>query len=195
MEERLLHRKESLILTTIDVMNEIGIQGLSTREIAKRQGVSEATLFRHYKTKNELLIAVIDFYSRFDTDIAKSTQLKNLSAIEAIEFWVNSYVEYYENYPAITSINQAYDVLASDKALAGKIKEIFNYRSGILRTLIDRAKQEGMLKHEIESESLADIILGHKRHICLRWRLAGYSFSLKKDTIHTLKMILDAFKP
>ncbi|MDF2675252.1 MAG: transcriptional regulator TetR family [Clostridiales bacterium] len=195
MEYKLVHRKDSLIITTIDIINEIGIQGLSTREIAKRQGVSEATIFRHYKSKNELLIAVLDFYSKFDSDISKSTQLKYLSAREAIEFWVNSYVEYYENYPAITSINQAYDVLASDKALAGKIKEIFNYRIGVLRTLIDRAKQEGELRHEIKSESLADIILGHKRHVCLRWRLDGFSFSLKDDTMHTLKTILDAFKP
>ncbi|MDF2890701.1 MAG: transcriptional regulator TetR family [Clostridia bacterium] len=195
MDKGLLHRKDSLILTTIDVMNELGIQGLSTREIAKRQGVSEATLFRHYKSKNELLIAVLDFYSQFDSDIAKSTEMRQLSAREAIEFWVNSYVEYYENYPAITSINQAYDVLASDNSLAMKIKEVFNYRRDILMALIDRAKQAGEVKSEIESEILTDIILGHKSYICLKWRLDGFSFSLKDSTMLTLKVVLDAFKP
>ncbi|MDF2592112.1 MAG: transcriptional regulator TetR family [Clostridia bacterium] len=195
MDIKLLHRKDSLILTTVDVMNELGIQGLSTREIAKRQGVSEATLFRHFKSKNELLIAVLDYYSQFDSDIAKSTEMKQLSAREAIEFWINSYVEYFENYPAITAINQAYDVLASDEALAVKIKEIFNYRRNMLKTLIDRAKQAGEIKHEIESENLTDIILGHKNYNCLKWRLDNFSFSLKNTTMLTLKMILDAFKP
>ncbi len=175
-------------------MNELGIQGLSTREIARRQGVSEATLFRHYKSKNVLLIAVLDYYSQFDSDIARSTELKQISPKEAIEFWVNSYVEYYENYPAITSINQSYDVLASDAVLAVKIKEIFNFRRNMLRKLIDKAKQAGELKLEIESEGLTDIILGYINYNCLKWRLDGFNFSLRDSTMLNLKIVLDAFK-
>ena len=195
MVNSLLHRRESLILTTIDVMNELGIQGLSTREIAKRQGVSEATLFRHYKSKNDLLIAVLDFYSQFDSDIAKSTGLKDISSGEAIVFWINSYVEYYENYPAITAINQAYDVLASDAVLAVKIKEIFSFRRNMLRELIEKAKKAGELKPEIESGSLTDIILGLVNYNCLKWRLDDFNFSLKESTMLSLKIILEAFKP
>jgi AcrR family transcriptional regulator len=194
MEDSLLHRKESLILTTIDVMSEIGILGLSTREIARRQGVSEATLFRHYKSKNELLLAVLDFYSQYDSDIAKTTELKSLSPREAIEFCVNSYVEYYENYPAITSINQAYDVLAYDAVLSVKIKEILNYRTNMLKKLIENAKEAGVIKKEIKSENFADIVLGLIRFNCLKWRLNKFNYSLKNSTMENLKVLLDSFK-
>jgi len=195
MVNSLLHRKESLILTTIDVFNELGIRGLSTREIAKRQGVSEATLFRHYKSKNELLLAVLDYYAQFDADIVKSIELKELLPREAIEFWVNSYIEYYENYPAITAITQAYDVLAYDAILAVKIKEIFNYRSEMLTMLIEKAKEAGEIKAETESTYLSDIIIGFKKLNCLKWRLSGFNYSLKDSTMETLKMLLDSFKP
>ncbi|MDD4730008.1 MAG: NAD(+)--rifampin ADP-ribosyltransferase [Dysgonamonadaceae bacterium] len=57
----MLHRKERLIRTAIEIVDEIGIQGLTTKEIAKRQDVSEATLFRHFASKNELLKAVLDY--------------------------------------------------------------------------------------------------------------------------------------
>ena len=106
MRESILHRKERLIITAIEVIDELGIQGLSTREIARRQDVSEATLFRHYKNKNELLLGVLDHFSKFDNEILQSAKLKNLSAEEAIVYFITSTVEYYENYPAITSIMQ-----------------------------------------------------------------------------------------
>lgn len=195
MEYDILHRKERLILTTIDVINEMGIQGLSTREIARRQGVSEATLFRHFKSKNELLIAVLDFYSKFDADINESTKLKQLSPKESIEFWVNSYVEYYENYPAITSIMQIYEVLASDNLLVDKVKRILSFRSNVLIELFDNAKAVGEIIPQADSEKLADTISGYIRINCLKWRLEGFGFSLKDSTMSSLKMILDAFEP
>lgn len=123
MRESILHRKERLIITAIEVIDELGIQGLSTREIARRQDVSEATLFRHYKNKNELLLGVLDHFSKFDNEILQSAKLKNLSAEEAIVYFITSTVEYYENYPAITSIMQIFDVLRYDNELSDKVKQ------------------------------------------------------------------------
>jgi AcrR family transcriptional regulator len=91
----LLHRKEYLVLTAIDIIDELGIQGLTTREIAKRQNVSEATIFRHYKNKNDLLLAVLDYYKQFDTDIFQSIQLTQIKPMDAIRYYVMEYAEYY----------------------------------------------------------------------------------------------------
>lgn len=194
MDIALLHRKESLILTTIDVINELGIQGLSTREIAKRQGVSEATLFRHYKSKSELLLAVLDYYSQFDSDIVKSIELKQLSPRAAIEFAVNSYVEYYENYPAITAITQLSDVLAYDEILSAKVKEIIIYRRTMVSKFIENAQIADEIKTSIGSEALADVFIGFIQFNILNWRLNKFNYSLKSTTMDGLKSLLDSFK-
>ena len=116
--------KESIILTVIDIINELGIQGLSTRELAKRQEISEGTLFRHFKTKNHIILAVLDYFSKYDADIFHSVKLKKLKPKEAITFFVDSYATYYENYPAITVMTQIYSVLSYEAELAPKITSI-----------------------------------------------------------------------
>jgi len=40
-------------------LNRCGIQGATTREIARRAGVHEVTLFRHFKSKEQLLRAIL----------------------------------------------------------------------------------------------------------------------------------------
>jgi AcrR family transcriptional regulator len=40
-------------------LNKRGIQGATTREIARRAGVHEVTLFRHFKSKEQLLRAIL----------------------------------------------------------------------------------------------------------------------------------------
>lgn len=193
MDKSLLHRREAIILTSIEVINDYGIQGLSTREVAKRQGISEGTIFKHFHTKNELMLAILDNYSQYDADIIETIKLKNMGAIEAITFVINSYAEYYQNYPQITAITQAYDVLSCDPELKSKVKQIFSGRSDNMKTLIIEAQKSGMMSESIDSEMLSQIIWGSCRSICLKWRLSEYGFPLKEQIMSTLKMILNAF--
>jgi AcrR family transcriptional regulator len=193
MKMSLLHRKERLVITTVEVIDELGIQRLSTREIAKRQGVSEATLFKHFKSKNELLLAVLEHFCKFDADIFQSTRLKKLRSKEAIIYMINSFVEYYESYPAVTSIIQVFDVLRSDPELADRAKIIYEKRTNYIKQLLEDAQKACEIPSTIDIDSLSYIILGFCREICLKWRFDGRSFSLRDKTLSTLRLILDAF--
>jgi AcrR family transcriptional regulator len=193
MEKSLLHRKEAIILTSIDVINEYGIQGLSTREVARRQGVSEGTIFKHFHTKNELMLAILDHYSQFDDDITESIKLKNLMPIEAITYFINAYAEYYQSYPQITAITQAYDVLSCDQKLTDKVKKIYLNRLEFIQGTIVEAQILGYISKNIDSEKLSHIILGSFNDVCLKWRLCDYDFPLKDYILSTIKIILDAF--
>lgn len=193
MEKSILHRKEAIILTAVEVINDFGILGLSTREVARREGISEGTIFKHFRTKNELILAILDHYSQYDADIVETIKLKNLKPIEAITYLINTYAEYYQNYPQITAITQAYDVLSYDNDLTSKINEIVSFRSDSMRALISEAQKAGNISKEIDSEKLANIVWGSMRDVCLKWRLCGYAFSLREYISSTLEMILNAF--
>ena len=51
---------DKLILAAIDLIAEQGYDGTTTREIAAAAGVSEVTLFRHFGSKQALLIAAFE---------------------------------------------------------------------------------------------------------------------------------------
>ena len=191
---KLLHTKESLILSTIEVISEQGLQGLTTREVAKRQGISESTIFKHYKSKNELILAVLEYFSQYDQAIIESLGLKDLKPLEAITYFVEAYVTYYENYPEITAITLSYEGLIHEVELSDVVKRIFAKRVNTIQSLIEDAKQQKEIPKDVDPESLADLIVGLERVIVLRWRLEHYNFSLKEHTLTALKMLLDVFK-
>lgn len=193
MRDSILHRKDRLIITTIEIIDELGIQGLSTREIAKRQDVSEGTIFRHYKNKNELLIAVLDYYAQFDEDIYNSAKLMGLHPKEAIKYLFNAISEYYENYPAITSIMHMFDVLRYEQDLTDKVKSLMQKRIHILQLLVEEAQQRGEIKKDIDCDNVSLVLSGFFRELCLTWRMEERSFSLKERTLNTLDMLLDSF--
>lgn len=59
----LRNNKDKLLLAAIDLMDEKGYKGVSTKDIAAAAGVSEMTLFRNFGSKQNLLeTAVNRFY-------------------------------------------------------------------------------------------------------------------------------------
>ena len=52
--------RAALIDAALDVIGEIGPQGLTIREVARRAGVSHAAPYRHYADKDELILAVVE---------------------------------------------------------------------------------------------------------------------------------------
>ncbi|MBT2654949.1 TetR/AcrR family transcriptional regulator [Bacillus sp. ISL-18] len=58
-EEKLTEKQRKILLSAIESFSEKGYASTSTSEIAKKAGVAEGTIFRHYKTKKDLLMAIV----------------------------------------------------------------------------------------------------------------------------------------
>lgn len=59
LEEELTEKQKKIIAAAIETFSEKGFAATSTSEIAKKAGVAEGTIFRHFKTKKELLLSII----------------------------------------------------------------------------------------------------------------------------------------
>ncbi|CAN5584619.1 TetR/AcrR family transcriptional regulator [soil metagenome] len=53
-------RREQILQTAVDLFSQRGFKGTTTKEIARAAGVSEAMVFRHFATKDELYKAILD---------------------------------------------------------------------------------------------------------------------------------------
>lgn len=193
MQLSLIHRKESTIMTAIEILDDLGIQGLSTREIARREKISEGTLFKHFKNKNDIIIAILDKFSQFDTDIMQTIRFRNEGFKDSITFFIKSYAEYYENYPAITSLVNAYEVFRWEIEIERRYKEILENRRNFIKQLIEEGQAKEEVRQGILSEHFSEIIIGTNNQIVLEWRISRYSFSLKSRMLQAIDTIIKAF--
>ncbi|WP_028784884.1 TetR/AcrR family transcriptional regulator [Thalassobacillus devorans] len=58
-EDELTPKQAKILETAIEIFAEKGYASTSTSEIAKKAGVAEGTIFRHFKTKKELLFSIV----------------------------------------------------------------------------------------------------------------------------------------
>lgn len=190
MKKGHLSRKEHIIYCAIDIINELGIHSLSIREIARRQGVSEASLYKHFTSKKDILIGVIQYSTIYDDAIMKTIETKELSPIESIIFFVKSFGEVFENYPAMVSIMHSYYMLIYEEDTGDLIKKILNKRTEFILGLINEAKSKGELKDYLEGENLTELILSVFFFLTLKWKLNNYNFKLKERMLKDIEALL-----
>ncbi|WMJ17869.1 TetR/AcrR family transcriptional regulator [Geobacillus proteiniphilus] len=58
-KEQFSEKQLKILEAAIEMFAEKGYAATSTSEIAKKAGVAEGTIFRHYKTKKDLLLAIV----------------------------------------------------------------------------------------------------------------------------------------
>ncbi|WP_010170313.1 TetR/AcrR family transcriptional regulator [Bacillus coahuilensis] len=58
-QESLTQKQRNILEAAVEIFSEKGFAATSTSEIAKKAGVAEGTIFRHYRTKQDLLLAIV----------------------------------------------------------------------------------------------------------------------------------------
>lgn len=50
--------REAVIAAALDLLDEVGLDAISTRQLAKRLGVEQPSLYWHFRKKEDLLAAM-----------------------------------------------------------------------------------------------------------------------------------------
>ena len=86
-------RRLSLLDAALALFSSQGFAGTTTKAIAERSGVTESILFRHFRTKEELLRAVVDRFSPSPLFAPLPSVLDTLPVRSAIELLLTRYLD------------------------------------------------------------------------------------------------------
>jgi AcrR family transcriptional regulator len=130
------------------VMREQGLDA-PLGEIARRAGVGNATLYRHFPTREALWEAV---FTDFGADLERIRErvLQIPDAWEALVTWLEDMCE-------TCATDQAFaDVVAHGKPRSPALDEVGEQGVRLAETLLERAQRQGAVRSDVE---LADVLL------------------------------------
>jgi AcrR family transcriptional regulator len=74
--------RHRILTATRELYAEKGSRGTTTREVADRAGVNEATLFRHFGTKSQLLNEMLEYFSPVATIAMLLEEVRGIESLE-----------------------------------------------------------------------------------------------------------------
>ena len=191
MYKEYLKRKEKVIISAIELLDERGIQGLTTKELAKREGITEPAIYKQFDSKQEIILAILDQFAKFDEVIMNTIIEQKMTPKEGILYFAESYASYYQNYPQITTVMFSMDVFRYDEKANQKMAETMKKRQEFMTQLITRARQLCGIEMEISPEELAEMLLAVIWSTTLKWKLDGCKLVLKQLVMKKIKWLID----
>ena len=80
-------RRKAIVENAAQLFAEVGFRGGTTRELAKRVGVSEPVLYEHFQTKRDLYAAIIEDSGRQDFDRGREILEAKAAAGDPLTFF------------------------------------------------------------------------------------------------------------
>jgi TetR/AcrR family transcriptional regulator, fatty acid metabolism regulator protein len=171
-------RQEEIMDQAMRLIAESGIQGLTVRNLAKRIGVTEPALYRHFESKTDILLGILDRFDRSSQGMRAMLRGADCPYFEQLEILLVSTLSHFQQRPEVTAVIFAEEIFQNEPRLTEKVADIMRKRQESLHVVITSGQACGVIRSDVPAEGLGLLILGSLRLLVRRWRMAGYGFDL-----------------
>lgn len=172
-----------------------GIQGLTIKNISKGVGVTEAAIYRHFKSKDEILSTILDdFRLNLNSKIQPILQ-NDESAIAKLKSVLNYLTDMICLNPSIVSVIFSDEIFKNKQNLYDKILLLIKQNNECFKIIVEQGQKSKEIRSDIEASELAIIIMGSFRMVVKNWQLNEQTYSLKtrgNDFLKSLFIIISA---
>src|ERR1700730_12348132 len=147
--------RQRLLDAATETLNRVGIQGATTREIARKAGVNEVTLFRHFKSKEQLLRAVLQRGLASEVAIMDQHSSWKENLRESMEKYARHYYSHVEKKEGIARAFLA-EAQILPKSMQTMIAEVIRPVRERLVLILTDAQQAGVVRKDVNVECALD---------------------------------------
>jgi AcrR family transcriptional regulator len=190
----LTERQIDIINKSIDIIAIKGIQGLTMKNLSKEIGISEPAIYRHFKSKTDIILAILDNFQEVSSFMNEALINIEDTAIGKIQFMFNKIIEIFSKEPAHISVVFSEELFKNEEILKERIIKLMNSKEKTIEDLILDGQKKGEIRLDIDNKTLALIVIGALRFRVKQWDLKNQYNNLQKETndlINGLKIILE----
>lgn len=177
----LTDRQLEIIEASMGIIAELGIQGLTIKNISRKILISEPAIYRHFNSKIEILVAILDYYKSLAQNIHGKILYSEANAIDQIKLMFKAQLDIFVKKPILLSVIFAEEIFQNEKVLADRVYSVMKINEEILSALLLKGQAKGNIRKDMSDKSMTFIFMGAIRLIVTQWRLSGFSFDLIKE--------------
>lgn len=190
-----LFRRAQIADAALKVISEKGVSGLTISAIAGKVGITESNIYRHYKGKGEVVLAVVLEIRSFMERMVGDARRGKGNAVECLKEIFFAHVSFLESHRGIPRIFMSDEMYADDKMLLNEMRALVAGYIRALTEIIDKGRKDRLMDRALDAEASAAAFLGLLQSMALQWFVSGYSFSIKTRSRKIWDIYLKAILP
>jgi len=186
-------RQKQIIEIAINIISRKGIQDLTMKNLSNEIGISEPAIYRHFESKQKILIAVLDSFKHENKLLNENLNYEGETSFQHIKRSIEMIIKKFKKNPAISAVIFSEEIFQNQSELAEMVKILMNSTIDFIKNLLEKGQIDGSIRLDIDKDDLSIIVMGSIRHIVTVWRLSGFSVDLEisgKKLIKSLEILI-----
>lgn len=174
-------RRAVTVEAVVELAAEQNPNDITTSAIAKRMGLTQGALFRHFPTKDAILQAVMTWVAeRLLSRVDKAAQ-SAASPIAALEAIFMTHIDFVAEHPGVPRMMFGELQRAEETAPKRMVQTLIRRYGERLHRLVAEGKALGELDSELDTEAATTLFIGTIQGLVMQSLLAGDVANIRRD--------------
>lgn len=178
--------RDSLLETAVHLLEDEGLDALSTRRLAERLGVSRSAPYHHFRDKHELLCAMAELGFKLQNE--RLTALDGFTGQARMTYFVRTYVRFSMQHPELYNLMYGREIWKSAGATAS-LEQIAKQSFKRWLAEVSDLQAQGVLAADVPSVRVAQISWAALHGLC---RLINDGIYVHDEDIESMEAALVA---
>jgi TetR/AcrR family transcriptional regulator len=153
-------RQEQIKKAVLEIIADEGLHNISTRNLAKKIGLTEGAIFRHFQTKRDIIKGIMDDVENDLVGSLRNIVLKADKAEDKLFNYLCRNVKYLKENRGITILLFSEATHLGDKQLKEKLNQILSEQKQFIIKIVKEGIAEGVWDSSTNAEDVAVIYMG-----------------------------------
>jgi AcrR family transcriptional regulator len=171
-------RQKQIVSAARKLIVKYGSEHITVRKMAGEIGVSEGAIYRHFRSKSDILSFLIDDIEDTLISDIENNYSGQFNSLETLEKIINDHISSIEQKKGISFQVIAEIVSLGDKKLNKKIRRVIEKYIAHIGIILTVGVKQGVIRPDIDSEAAATMFFSMTHSLVTLWALSQYDFNL-----------------
>lgn len=186
-------RQLEIIEAASKILTTSGVSGLTIKNLAKEMQFSESAIYRHFTSKEEIIIAMLNYLSdtiekRLSNIVSSSDPVENFKAL------FSEQIKFFKVNPHFAVAVFSDGLMEESQRINEILLKLMNLKMKHLMPIVMAGQQKGVFTNAITTEELIHIIMGAFKLQMFKWRVANFQFDITRNGDNMVQSILTLIK-
>jgi TetR/AcrR family transcriptional regulator len=174
-------RRCQIVQSTLALLADTPVEHITTRQVARALGISQPALFRHFRSRDEILDAVVA-HTRDDLEgLAAEVAEGEGAPLASLEALMRGLVDYVARHPGMPRL-LFYDAGSRESAsFHGALEGLVSLQRSRAAELVCRAQRSGEVRCDVDPERAAQLLFASLEGLLVQWQRSGRRTPLDRE--------------
>ena len=153
-------RQEQIVEAALELIGENGVYALSISGIAERVGIVPSALYRHFKSKDDVLDAILELLRKRLMGNVERVREESSEAMQRLKLLLNRHARMLSENRAIPFVVFSDGIYTGHSERKDRVAQIITGYLREIQKIIEDGCQEGSIRKDIDTHTAALMFLG-----------------------------------